>query len=85
MTKPEKITPAEYERLLQEVTDATNRTNHDLETLERNHKEATDAARKPRQEAVLAAWDAGIHRVDIADAAGISLSRVYQIARGTNK
>lgn len=46
---------------------------------------AMDTAMAERDAAILAAFEAGVNRTDIAAAAGVHFTRVYQIVRSLNR
>lgn len=46
-------------------------------------REARDAAQREWCDAIIAAFDGGLPVADIAEAAGVHRSRVYQIVRST--
>ncbi|QGZ17144.1 hypothetical protein HYQ19_gp045 [Arthrobacter phage DrYang] len=78
-----KVDPGEAKKLLSAVTRGTARSERLRAIAERRYKRDLARANEPRRLAVLAAKNAGIKREEIADAAGVSVARLYQIIEGT--
>ena len=78
-----KVDPGEAKRLLAAVTRGTARSERLLGIAERRYKRDLARANAPRLAAVIAARNAGVKREDIAHAAGVSVTRLYQIIEGS--
>ncbi len=73
------VGPAESRRLLDAVRRATTRSERErARALERYHQ-AVARANEPRRVAVQACFAANLPRQDIAEAAGVSKARLYQV------
>ncbi|AIZ01725.1 hypothetical protein ArV1_037 [Arthrobacter phage vB_ArtM-ArV1] len=77
-----KVDPAEVPRLLSAVKRGTARSGRLRAKAEARYKRDLARANEPRRLAVVAAKDAGIKREEIAQAAGVSVARLYQIIEG---
>jgi ABC-type nitrate/sulfonate/bicarbonate transport system substrate-binding protein len=73
------VEPAEARRLLANVRKATRRSERARATAERRYQQALARANEPRRQAILACFDAKIPRKDVAEAADVTLSRLYQL------
>lgn len=74
--------PAEVSRLLANVRKATRRSERARAAAERRYQQALARANEPRKQAILACFDAKIPRKDIARAAEVTPTRLYQIVGG---
>jgi carbonic anhydrase len=73
------VEPAEARRLLSSVRKATARSERMRARAEERYRRELARANEPRRLAVLACMDARIPRKDIAEAADVTPSRLYQI------
>lgn len=73
------VPPPEAKRLLDAVRKATTRSELARAKAMERYLRDLEKANEPRRLAVQACFDAHLNRADIADAAGVTKTRLYQI------